>query len=153
MTFGPGLWFAKAAILMLYLRAFQVQKTMRFLIYFGLAFMFGVCWVSVPTFSYFCTPCPGQGWDLKLLQKCQAISVLAIVQGVFGVIFDIYIFVLPLSTIFHLNLPYRKKLGLAAVFMTAILAIIASVLSLYYRVLNWRKEDSTWNLAKFYIFV
>ena len=148
MIFGPGIWFAKAAILMLYLRVFQVKRIMRLLIYSGLAFMFAVYWVSIPTFTYYCTPRAGENWDLVLLQKCQVLDALAIVQGVFGVVTDIYIFLLPLSTIFHLNLPQKKKIGLAAVFMTGIFGIIASVLSLYYRVLNWKMEDSTWNAAK-----
>ncbi|KAL9118742.1 MAG: hypothetical protein Q9187_004710 [Circinaria calcarea] len=153
MTFGPGIWFAKAAILMLYLRVFQVKRIIRFLIYFGLTFMFVLYWISVPLFSYYCTPRAGEAWDLTLLGKCHVNAKLALVQGVFGVVADIYIFILPLPTIYNLNLAYKKKVGLAAIFMTGILGIIASALSLYFRVLNWEHKDSTWNSAKVYIFV
>ena len=154
MTFGPGIWFAKAAILMLYLRVFQVKKLIRFFIYFGLAFTFVLYWISVPLFSYYCTPRAGQAWGLELLlRKCSINSKLAVIHGVFGVITDIYIFILPLPTIFHLNLAYKKKVGLAAIFMTGILGIVASALSLYFRVLNWQRKDATWNSAKAYICV
>jgi hypothetical protein len=153
MTFGPGIWFAKASILMLYLRVFQVQKTMRFLIYFGLTFMFVLYWVCIPLFTIYCAPRPGQKWGLAVLEKCGTTGILALILGVFGVVTDIYIFVLPLSTIFHLNLPYKKKVRLAAIFMTGILGIIASALSLFYRVLVWKKVDSSWNAAKTYLCV
>jgi hypothetical protein len=38
--------------------------------------------------------------------------------GIFGVISDLYILILPMPTVFSLHLPMKRKVGIAAIFMT-----------------------------------
>lgn len=168
MLVGPCIFFAKASILLLYIRVFGPIRWIRYLVCVGMVFLFLVTWITVPLHTIYCTPRHGARWDPSVLSRCQRVAVVGIVQGTFHVIFDIFIIVLPLPVIFNLNLEFRKKLGLAAVFMTGFMysppvliivndlltkasGIITSGLALYYRVLLWKQEDPVWNSAKAYI--
>ena len=121
MVYNPGIYFAKAAILTLYLRIFATGMRMRVLIYSALVVLFLVYFAMIPVATVYCTPRTGESWDLMLLERCHTTATTAIVQGVLGVVSDMYIFVLPLPVIFNLQLPFRKKIGLALVFMAGIL--------------------------------
>ncbi|KAL8885001.1 MAG: hypothetical protein Q9215_007074 [Flavoplaca cf. flavocitrina] len=152
MVYPPGVYFTKAAILVLYLRIFSVKRVMRALIYVGLIVLFLVYATFIPLTVVFCTPRNGGAWDLVLLQKCQQTTgIAAVVQAVFGLLSDIYILVLPLPIIWNLNLKPKKKIGLAVVFMSAGLVIIATALGLYYKVQNFQAADPTWDAALAYI--
>ncbi|MCJ1267975.1 hypothetical protein MMC22_007861 [Lobaria immixta] len=48
---------------------------------------------------------------------------------------DIYIFILPIAGIWNLQMSLKHKLGVMVVFMTGLIACIASSLSIYYRYL------------------
>jgi hypothetical protein len=148
MVFAPGMTFAKCAILVLYLRLFQVSRTLRVLIWVGIFVVCSAYLVAIPLFTYYCTPRANENWDLMLLEKCKKNGVLALIQGVIGVVTDIYIFVLPLPTISRLRLPRRKKIGVFLVFIAGLLGIAAATLSLVYRVKNWQRTDITWNSAR-----
>lgn len=121
LVYNPGIFFAKAAILALYLRIFATTRRMRHLVYFPLVLLALVYAAMIPVATVFCTPRTGEHWDIFLLEKCHSTATLAIVQGVFGLASDIYIFILPLPMIYNLHLPSRKKLGLLLVFMAGIL--------------------------------
>lgn len=153
MIFAPGMIFAKCSILALYLRIFNVSRTLRVLIWIGIVLVSCTYVVGIPLFTYYCTPRETEGWNLLLLFKCQKNGVYALVQGVLGVVTDIYIFVLPLPTISNLQLPRAKKIGVFAAFMVGLLGIAAAALSLVYRVKNWQGTDATWNSARTYICV
>lgn len=118
MLVGPCIFFAKASIFLLYIRIFGRIRWLRYLAYFGIVLLFLVTWITVPLHTIYCTPRHGSRWDGTVLSRCQAVAVAGIVQGTFHVLFDIFIIVLPIPIIYHLNLEFRKKLGLAAAFMT-----------------------------------
>ncbi|KAL8878622.1 MAG: hypothetical protein Q9192_008409, partial [Flavoplaca navasiana] len=153
MVYPPGVYFAKAAILTLYLRIFTVKRVMRGLIYSGLIVLFLVYATFIPLTIVLCTPRKGGAWDMVLLQKCKPTSIALVVQGVFCLLSDIYILVLPLPVIWNLNLKPKKKIGLTVVFMSAGFGIIATALGLYYKVQNFRAADPTWDSAIMYLCV
>ncbi|KAL9034264.1 MAG: hypothetical protein Q9180_005504, partial [Flavoplaca navasiana] len=153
MVYPPGVYFAKAAILTLYLRIFSVKRVMRGLIYGGLIVLFLVYATFIPLTVVLCTPRNGGAWDLVLLQKCKPTAIASVIQGVFCLLSDIYILVLPLPIIWKLNLKPKKKIGLAVVFMSAGFGIIATALGLYYKVQNFRAVDPTWDAAIAYLSV
>jgi hypothetical protein len=153
MVFGPGMTCAKCAILALYLRIFQVSRTLRVLIWIGVFVICSTYLVAIPVFSYYCTPRANENWDLMLLGKCKKNGVYALIQGVIGVGLDVYIFILPLPTVLRLRLPRRKKIGVVLVFVAGLLGIAAAALSLVFRVKNWQRTDTTWNAARVYICV
>ncbi|KAL6718612.1 hypothetical protein ACLMJK_002846 [Lecanora helva] len=73
--------------------------------------------------------------------------MIGYVRGPFNVLSDLYLLILPLPAVWQLHLPFRARLGLAAVFLTGFLACIASIFGLYYRIVLYRSADITWNLA------
>ncbi|MCJ1239908.1 hypothetical protein MMC14_007906 [Varicellaria rhodocarpa] len=117
-----GMFAAKNTMLLLYLRIFNVNKTLRRAIIGGIIFTIPVYWISVVLESYYCAPHVGSGrWDLVLAVYCSHASLYSIIQGVLNVLLDLYIIFLPISPILHLNLSYRKKLGVLSIFATALI--------------------------------
>ncbi len=121
---GPATFFAKLSLLLLYLRIFAPQRHMRYLIYLGIGFGFCIYWVLVPIEAYFCAPAAGQSWDpVTLGPKCLKSVPVGVVQGPLNTLEDIFILVLPISSVMNLHLPLKRKLQVLGIFMTGILYV------------------------------
>ena len=95
---------------------------MRYAIYFGATAILIFTIVITAMQAAFTIPWRGETWlDPRHLARVEHSSVLAVPVGVFGVISDIYILVLPIPTTLKLNLPLRKRLGVIAIFMIGFL--------------------------------
>ena len=46
---------------------------------------------------------------------------MGIIQGVFGLLSDVYIFILPLPSLWGLQMRLRRKLGISAIFLTGLM--------------------------------
>lgn len=112
---------AKLSVLLLYLRAFSVQKILRYFIFFGIAFNFCLNFALFIINLWFCTPRPGAAWDMELGEHCERLTPIYVVSSALNIALDLYILLLPCSTFFKLQLPLRKKIGLMIVFMTGIM--------------------------------
>ncbi|KAF7502304.1 hypothetical protein GJ744_006147 [Endocarpon pusillum] len=146
---NPILLLAKLSFFLLYLDLFRPMRWLRICSYLGAAFtilLYTSCTVAQIVVA---SPRPSESWtehyfinplSLKGVQVGVPLSAL-------GLVLDLYIFVLPISVVFKLQIPMARKLGVALVFMTGLLACIASALSLYYRVLLTRTDDFQWVLA------
>lgn len=123
MIYGPGLWCAKMAILVLQLRVFAPKIWFRVTVYVGIALVTFVHWSNVPVYGILCIPHRGEKWDMVLLssKRCSAASTHTVITGAIGTALDIYMLILPLPIIAELNLAPRRKLGLVLVFMAGIL--------------------------------
>lgn len=121
--YGPGLWCAKMAILVLQLRVFAPKTWFRVAVYIGIALVTLVHWSNVPIYGILCTPRKGERWDMALLssKRCSVASTQTVVTGAIGTALEIYMLILPLPIIAELNLAPRRKLGLVLVFMAGIL--------------------------------
>ena len=120
---GLTMFFAKASLLLLYLRIFGPKKSTRYWIYFGLAFTFCLYWINIPFDSYYCTPSPGGSWDDRFVlgTKCQKTIILGLVQGSLSVALDVFILILPVPVVMTLKLSSKKRVGALAVLMTGVL--------------------------------
>lgn len=105
---------------MLYLRLFGTTRGFRYAVFFGFFADFLVYLCNVPVLAIFCAPPPGGSWA-NTFTKCERIRPLAIAQGSCNIALDIYILYLPLKPIMELNLPYKKKLGVLAIFTAGFL--------------------------------
>ena len=122
MAYGPTICFAKLSLLLLYLRIFSPDCVVRRAIYIGI--FFNIIFYTGTTVAYgaMCIPNPGQTWiDTLSTQRCIHSIIVNYLQAVFGVISDLYILILPMPILFKLKLPYKKKVGVAAIFATGIL--------------------------------
>ncbi|KAI1775358.1 hypothetical protein F4818DRAFT_441455 [Hypoxylon cercidicola] len=129
-------WVCKAPILFLYVQIFGIKRWMRMASYATL----------VITFFYLL------GWNIWLLYKnvpridqitpeflvdsSYAGSVAGVASGAMGLAADVVIFILPFPVIGSLQLPMHKKIGLAIVFLTGLLAVVASAVGVYFKYLS-----------------
>ena len=109
---------------MLYFRLFKPNKVTRWLVYGGISVCGSFYFASIVSESVLCLPGAGQSDTAWLLHfnKCATPSRhLAVCQGVFGTLSDIYLLVIPIQSIFQLHLPLRRKIGVSAVFMIGVM--------------------------------
>ncbi|KXX76909.1 hypothetical protein MMYC01_207511 [Madurella mycetomatis] len=90
-------------------------------------------------------------WDLSILANCNHLANPGLVQAGMNIAVDIAIFVLPLPIVFKLQIPLGKKLSIAGIFTTGFFALVASALTLYYRVQIINGYDVSWAGAQTYI--
>ena len=73
-------------------------------------------------------PKPGQPddastWKLRAVECAIPSQHLAIAQGVFGTLSDVYLLVIPIQSVFQLHLPSKRKIGVSAIFMIGIMCV------------------------------
>ncbi|KAI1754032.1 hypothetical protein F4782DRAFT_494801 [Xylaria castorea] len=153
--YGPAMWFAKTAILTLYLRLFNVLKWLRWCCYVGIIFLFAAYWSLVPVSIVYNFPHGNEKWDLATTAKSAPSQVAYVTIGAISVISDIYIFILPFPILLGLQMSRKRKFGFSIVFLAAIIGIISSVLVFYFRITLWKNKtmDSSWNVAASYLTV
>ncbi|KAL7951824.1 hypothetical protein V8C42DRAFT_339731 [Trichoderma barbatum] len=149
---GPAIFFSKAAILLLYLQIFSLHRTMRIAVYIVMVVLALTYWTSVPIEIAFAAPRPGETWTSLLTSGNPGkIIYFGPVQGSLAVIIDIAIFVLPLPVLWKLNMSLRRRLALCAVFFTALMGVIASIIALRARVKLFGTQDLTWLESQLFI--
>ncbi|KAI0861706.1 hypothetical protein F4860DRAFT_513500 [Xylaria cubensis] len=131
---GFSTWFAKAPILALYLRLFGIRIWVRVVCWFMLLATAIAYLVAISYNAAGCFPkSPDVG--LQFVVDCTHLSsVVGTSLGGIAVATDIIIFVIPVPIIFGLHLSIQKKIGLALVFFTGSLGIIASAVALSFKV-------------------
>jgi hypothetical protein len=165
------MWFAKTAILAVYLRLFSVITWMRWCCWVGIAILFCAYWSLVPVSAVYNFPHGGEHWDLAMSMDSIPAQVPFLVMGVVSVASDLYILILPLPVLLRLHVNWKKKIGLCLVFAAAIMfvyplkalselanyrsGIVSSCFVLYFRIILWQNKtlDSTWNVAASYLTV
>lgn len=111
-------------ILLLYLRLFGRNRSVRIACYFAIGAAFAIYITSIPLLAYFCTPrsyYAGSWNSPELFVQCKKLLDWAMVQGSLDVTLNIFIFILPIPVILGLQLDKKKKLGVLAVFCTGLL--------------------------------
>ncbi|KAI0542088.1 hypothetical protein GGR58DRAFT_497444 [Xylaria digitata] len=146
---GPALFFPKAAIFLFYLQIFSINRSIKIGSKIGLVMAFIAYFPTSLTTAYFTAPHVGQTWDDVVTSTLPVKGVpVGIAAAAASIIVDIYIFVLPLPAISALKIPPSKKIQLVALFTTAFLGIVASVISLVFRVALLGFYDSGWQLGR-----
>ena len=105
----PTMLSLKLSLLLLYLRIFSPDKVTRYLIYFGIGFVFVA--YTILTF-------------LNIFSDVQAVIDANKTLGVVNICSDFYILCVPIAAISKLQLSLKKKLGVMLVFMTGILYVV-----------------------------
>ncbi|OTB00282.1 hypothetical protein M426DRAFT_39596, partial [Hypoxylon sp. CI-4A] len=151
---APALFFPKAAIFLFYIQIFSVKKSINIGSKIGIAFALLAYLPPTLAFIHYDVPHAGQGWDDVLAQGMLEKGIpLSITMGVASVIVDVYVFTLPLPTIFSLNMNFSKKLQIIALFTTAFMGIVASVACLAFRVGILLLGDGTWQAGRLSIVI
>lgn len=120
LLYGPITFAAKLSLFLLYYRLFSQYRWMRNLIYIGMGVIAANYFATVIVFGYLCIPRRGHGWiETFLHPRCQKqFIVISYFRGPFNVLSDVYLLLLPLPAVWHLNMPLRKRIGIAGIFLT-----------------------------------
>ena len=103
---------------MLYLRLFGTKLWFRYASWAGIVFAFVIYIHSVPLIAIFCVPRKGDRWaSLTTFARCKQAEPDAVAQGAGNITLDLYLLLLPLPVISGLQIPLKKKIGVAAVFL------------------------------------
>ena len=164
LAFPPAMFFAKAAVCLLYLRIFDMMVWIRYTTRVMLFVLFGAYFSMMPVYILYAFPYGSdEQWDYTLSAKMMnKLSVLAIFAGAFNVATDIILLSLPVPIVMKLSLSLEKRIGLAAVFLAGIVATLTTALGLYYRISMYLSKknmnsvahgDAMWAAAKTYIIV
>ncbi|KAK4183647.1 hypothetical protein QBC35DRAFT_542631 [Podospora australis] len=140
----------KTSLLVLYLRLFRPSRLAKIMIWSGM-----VCIVVVYTFFFitkaiFCRPNQwpdGEDQFTFLMRVATAESKcynpnlkFGIAEGVFSVVSDLYLMLIPILSVSSLHLPLKRKLGMCGIFLVGLIATGCSCATLKFRV------EQTWSL-------
>ena len=120
MLSGPSTFCAKLSLFLLYYRLFAPHQWIRYLVYLGIGSSAATYTASTIMYGYLCLPRHGQSWtEAVLSSRCHKQTIiLGYVQGPFNILSDLYLLFLPLSSVWQLHLPLRKRLGIAVIFLS-----------------------------------
>ncbi|KAK8050928.1 hypothetical protein PG993_002313 [Apiospora rasikravindrae] len=139
------LFFSKVSIFLLFHQIFEVQKPTLMAIRFGIVFTAFLYFTNIPMSAILSAPHVGETWASVLTSgRPQKDLIWGVVQSALGIILDLYIFVLPIPAVVRLQLSKKRKIQILGVFTTALVGVVASVLSLVYRVEAMDTNDGTW---------
>ncbi|KAF2843030.1 hypothetical protein M501DRAFT_1021467 [Patellaria atrata CBS 101060] len=150
---GPAIFSAKLSILLLYLRIFQIKRSMRVAIYCGIVAAALIYLPNIFVISYFCTAHVGEDWSLVVGLRCGDPRMLWCYVGmaILSLLLDMYIVLLPVPVVVGLKLSEKGKVGVLLMFFTAGFAVIAATLHLIYRIEMLRTRDQMWRGAQLFI--
>lgn len=122
ILYGPIVLLAKLSILLQYQRIFvpnhagKLYYTVQFIIWLNLLFYIAATLASIFT----CMP-RKKIWEPSTPGRCVNIGIVVITNGAINVISDFSVLVLPLNSIWELQMPRKRKIALSAVFATGLL--------------------------------
>ncbi|KAI9054826.1 hypothetical protein LZ554_001971 [Drepanopeziza brunnea f. sp. 'monogermtubi'] len=136
----------KATLLFFYLRIFPgpvIQKLMWGTIIFN--FVNGLVFVLLAIFpckpiSYYWTR-----WDGEHEGKCMNLNVLGWSNAVVSILLDFWMLALPLSQLSSLKMHWKKKLGVAVMFVVGTFVTVVSIIRLQSLVSFSNSQNPTWD--------
>ncbi|KAH7131282.1 hypothetical protein EDB81DRAFT_808285 [Dactylonectria macrodidyma] len=148
----------KLSLLFFYLRIFP-GKLIRQLLWGTIIFnaLFGISYVFVAIFhcqpvSYF-----WKKWDGEHEGHCTDLNAITVSNAVISIILDVWMLILPISQLRHLNLHWKKKVGISLMFCVGTFVTVISILR-FHSVLRFGSnnqnptydytEVSVWSMAE-----
>ncbi|KAI0854509.1 hypothetical protein F4860DRAFT_499209 [Xylaria cubensis] len=144
----------KVGFLLFYLRLFGLVNHVRWMIWIGLAVIvtFAVVFFIIDLAA--CVPRVGETWaSPSVSQRCNSISVNLVTAGAYiRVVTDFYVLFIPLHQLPSLKLSKKRKIGVALIFLTGLLAAGAGLTNLIIRSNPkvFDKSDFTWTIVPVY---
>ncbi|KAI0479748.1 hypothetical protein F4859DRAFT_448704 [Xylaria cf. heliscus] len=154
VLFSLSSLFVKTALLVLYLRIFAPNRTAKMMIWVGIITIVVYYLIAIIINICFCvpismtTPVPDRdAWAKKLkASTCsQPVYNLNAATGLFGVVSDLYVLIIPVSMVYQLKVPRNRKFGILGIFLTGLLAVALSITSTAFRFVQLESYDFTWD--------
>ena len=116
------MFFAKMALFLLYYRLFAIDHWTKIAIYSGMGITSSFYLATFIVQLVLCIPRPQESWTSPTcVKRCSRAEGLGDVHGVFGLVSDLYIFILPLPVVYRLQMSLKKKIGVIATFLTGLM--------------------------------
>ncbi|ATZ54650.1 hypothetical protein BCIN_11g00050 [Botrytis cinerea B05.10] len=142
----------KLTIWLTYIEIFTSMRWVRVCCYVGAAITSIWYFPVVIATLVWTTPPRGKNFVYSLISDgIFTTQKLTIPIAAVGLAIDVFLFAIPLLAVSKLHMATKKKLGVALIFATGALAIVASILSIIYRVRLNEVLDNTWALVPVFI--
>ncbi|KXX74197.1 Inducible T-cell costimulator, partial [Madurella mycetomatis] len=136
-----AMW-VKVTLLVLYLRIFRPSLRANIMIWLGIGICVLFYVICVVTALVNCLPI-NKSLPINDPTGSSACGQpqlnLALTQSVFSVITDFYVLTIPMSLVLGLHLPFGRKIGVSALFLTGLLACACSLGNAIFR---WKQRSS-----------
>ncbi|KAF2185470.1 hypothetical protein K469DRAFT_631985, partial [Zopfia rhizophila CBS 207.26] len=138
IVYCPAIFAVKMAILVQYLRMFAPNRTVNRTMFFGAWFMIAACFIfyTIVMFwtIFYCTPRPMIWNKLTPGGHCHDHGPIVISSGIFNMVSDVVILLLPTSSLWRLRVPLGRKIAISLLFATGLLACGASVMRIVFTI-------------------
>lgn len=115
------MWSSKVPLLLLYVQLFGIKTWVKFVSYTIMGATATIFIVFAALTTARCDP-GSKTLDLQFIMACtKQAADSGFALGITSVLTDVFIFLIPIPLIMHLNLSTRKKTGLFVVFSTGLL--------------------------------
>ncbi|KAI4203775.1 MAG: hypothetical protein LQ350_001601 [Teloschistes chrysophthalmus] len=117
--YGPFIWIIKLSMFLMYLQLFGTVRYFRHLVWVGIL-VSGLYYFSSTVASVvLCAPRGRQTYIFSFATpRCHKSVHLLITTGIFNVLSDLYLLLLPIRETMRIRTSLRKRIGVLAVFMT-----------------------------------
>ncbi|CAD6593760.1 MAG: hypothetical protein ASARMPRED_007916 [Alectoria sarmentosa] len=152
VVYGILVFFIKLSILLQYLRIFAPTRKGNMFIYVGVHLCIWsnlIFYLIVTVFEIdICSPRKKIWNPMMTTGHCYSVNATFQGTGIFNVISDFTILILPMPCVWRLRLPLKKKILMTAIFATGFFACITSILRTYYTWKIVQSPDITYNMVR-----
>ena len=113
-------YFVKISILLFYLRVFQLQAKLRYIIYALMAYCTIYYWVAFSTIISLCNARNRQ-WDITVTMNCFAYGKLTFAIGGLDLVADVLILAFPIPMVLKLRISWPQRIYLLFVFLAGLM--------------------------------
>ncbi|KAK3298689.1 uncharacterized protein B0H64DRAFT_371144 [Chaetomium fimeti] len=146
MLYFAQVMLVKLSMLLFYLRIFPSPTVRRLLwgtvifnILFGVIFFFVAIFQCAPI-SYF-----WNGWDGEHEGMCLNKNAIAWANAAISIALDFWMLAIPLAQLKALNLHWKKKIGVALMFVVGTFVTVVSIIRLHALVTFAKSSNATWD--------
>ncbi|KAM3150403.1 hypothetical protein ABEW05_009295 [Botrytis cinerea] len=138
----------KITIFLMYLEVFNPLKLIRTMCYIG---------ITMVTLFYTVITILDAIWGFPLSRyyvasNTQKVQTLNLPKGIFGLITDVFLFLVPMVAVSRLkSMTMRKKMGILLIFSTGFLAVLSAGMNIYWRVYVNVHPDHFWYITAIWI--
>ncbi|KUJ10853.1 uncharacterized protein LY89DRAFT_739839 [Mollisia scopiformis] len=143
----PAVLSVKVCILLTYLRIFQINRTAKWMICFGIAAMIIFYIVAFFCTLFYCVPVQ-RAWDRTVPGHCISYSAWPYATGIFNFCSDFFILLIPLRPIFTLTMPFWRKVRILCIFSMGLFTCVASIMRFVVTLQSINNPDQTYVAAK-----
>ncbi|OAL47158.1 hypothetical protein IQ07DRAFT_634150 [Pyrenochaeta sp. DS3sAY3a] len=135
VIYCPLCFLVKMSILLQYLQLFAPSRSINRTMWYGTWCTVAATFVAYTAFTFwtlfYCSP-RTMIWNKLEMGTCMDVNIILFSQGGFNILSDVVVLLLPISSLWQLNVPLAKKIFITLMFGTGLLACAASALRILF---------------------